>query len=499
MKRDLEILVNQLRITLGKIELALDSIDEAIVWTSEDASIQWCNATFTHLVRSDHCQRIEVIDKNLIDILPLIEQAQAVSRSEHPVLKVLQDRLEKTEYEFQKPDRRLFLEISGSCLQLKGGERTAVMVIRDITERKRAEKLKVENDELQHQNKLANIRQTFGRYVSDEIAEQILTSSKGLKLGGEVRKITILTSDLRGFTATSEKCSPEQIVEILNLYFSKMADVIISYQGTIDEFMGDGILVLFGSITTREDDAARAVACAVAMQLAMKDVNVKMNERGLTPIEMGIGINTGEVVVGNIGSEKRTKYGVVGQQVNLTYRIESYSTGGEILISESTLLEVGSIVKIDGQKQVQPKGVQQPITIYKVGGISGKYNLFLPQEEEVFLPLSEGIPVQYRVINGKQISGKAFEGRLIKLSAKGAEICTDREREDNLPSWLSNLKLNLFSKYYGRIKVSEDIYAKILENPTESGSFYISFTYKPPDAAARLDALYKKLSLTHKS
>ena len=113
MKRDLEILVNQLRITLGKIELALDSIDEAIVWTSEDATIQWCNATFTHLVRSDHCQRIEVIDKNLIDILPLIEQAQAVSRSEHPVLKVLQDRLEKTEYEFQKPDRRLFLEISG--------------------------------------------------------------------------------------------------------------------------------------------------------------------------------------------------------------------------------------------------------------------------------------------------------------------------------------------------------------------------------------------------
>src|SRR4028119_805909 len=146
--------------------------------------------------------------------------------------------------------------------------------------------------------------------------------------------------------------------------------------------MGDGILVLFGAPTLREDDATRAVACAVAMQLAMVTVNNKMKEWGLPKLEMGIGINTGEVVVGNIGSDKRTKYGVVGSQVNLTYRIESYTVGGQILISESTLNEVASIVKIDGQKEIKPKGVQQPITIYEIGGIGGGYNLFLSREEE---------------------------------------------------------------------------------------------------------------------
>ena len=120
-------------------------------------------------------------------------------------------------------------------------------------------------------------------------------------------------------------------------------------------------------ITSRENYLERAVACALAMQLAMESVNQQIEAWGLALLEMGIGINTGEVVVGNIGSEKRTKYGLVGNKVNLTYRIESYSTGGEILISETTLQEVGeSLLIIDGQKLVPPKGVKQPINIYVI-------------------------------------------------------------------------------------------------------------------------------------
>ena len=292
--------------------------------------------------------------------------------------------------------------------------------------RERTADLARANVDLEKRNAL--IRQVFGRYSSDRIVAQLLESPEGLKLGGERRKITILTSDLRGFTSLSERMQPEEVIHILNLYLEQMADVITSYEGTIDEFMGDGILVLFGAPTTREDDTVRAVACACAMQLAMGAVNERMKQMGLLPLEMGIGINTGEVVVGNIGSEKRTKYGIVGSQVNLTYRIESYTTGGQILISETTLNDTRSVVKIGGQKQVKPKGVQEPITIYEVIGIAGFYNLYLPpKEEEIFLPVAEDIPLQYTILDGKHVSDAIFKGRLVKLSIKGAEIRAEHQ------------------------------------------------------------------------
>ena len=336
------------------------------------------------------------------------------------------------------------------------------------------------------------IRKTFGRYLTAQVVANLLENPEGLKLGGERRKITILTSDIRGFTAQSERLSPEEVIKIINLYLGYMADVITKYQGTIDEFMGDGILVLFGAPTAREDDAKRAVACAVAMQLAMNAVNEKMKELGLPPLQMGIGINTGEVVVGNIGSEKRCKYGVVGSQVNLTYRIESYTTGGQIFISVATLKEVGSIVRIDGQKEVQPKGVKEPITIYEIGGIDGEYNLFLSKEEEVFFPLLEELPIQYMLLAGKHLSETLFQGSLVQLSAQGAKVhCSNREHQ-GVPDALSNIKLNLLTQN-NPVETSEDVYAKVWEEPAEIGSFYIHFTAKPPDVEARLDSLYKSI------
>lgn len=171
-----------------------------------------------------------------------------------------------------------------------------------------------------------------------------------------------------------------EVVKILNFYLEYMADAIAKERGTIDEFMGDGILVLFGAPISRVDDAEGAVACAVAMQQAMIPVNKQMKEWKLRPLEMGIGINTAEVVVGNIGSEKRTKYGIVGSQVNLTYPIESYTTGGQVLISEETFKDAGDIVVIDEQKKVQPKGVKEPICIYDVDGLGGGYDLYLAKD-----------------------------------------------------------------------------------------------------------------------
>lgn len=329
--------------------------------------------------------------------------------------------------------------------------------------------------QLRHEK--AHIRQAFGRYVDDEVADSILATPEGLKLGGNRQNITIFTSDLRGFTATSERLSSQEVVKILNFYFEKMADIITQYCGTIIEFMGDGILVLFGAPIAREDDATRAVACAVAMQLALKEVNQQMQEWDLPPLEMGIGINTGEVVVGNIGSEKRTKYGAVGSHVNLTYRIESYTSGGQIFIADSTYELVESVVKIDGIKQVQPKGVKEPISIYNVTGIDGQDKLFLSQESEQWLVLKQPINIQYTILEGKHIGKNVFQGSIVELSEKGAKIYSYERREDDFPPDLSNIKLDILDKDFSSDRT---IYAKV-SAIKENNSFVARFTSLPPD------------------
>ncbi len=344
----------------------------------------------------------------------------------------------------------------------------------------------------------SEIRKIFGRYLTDQVVASLLESPQGLDIGGQKEKITILTSDLRGFTALSERLPPDEVVKILNLYLGYMTDVITSYQGTIDEFMGDGILVLFGAPTPRANDASRAVACAVAMQLAMVEVNQKIKEQGWPQLEMGIGINTGEVVVGNIGSEKRTKYSVIGSQVNLTFRIESYTIGGQILISESTYQEVGQSLQIDGNKEVKPKGVKEPITIYEVGGIGEEYNLFLSKQEELFLPLPEAIPIRYAILDGKHVNDSLLQGSLVKLSLKGAQVHSHSLEGRTLPEPLSNIKLNLLTST-NQTEANLDIYAKVLEKPAEPGSFYLRFTAQPPAVQARLEELYKRAKIPSNS
>ncbi|MEN8446622.1 MAG: adenylate/guanylate cyclase domain-containing protein, partial [Cyanobacteria bacterium J06555_13] len=327
----------------------------------------------------------------------------------------------------------------------------------------------------------------------------LLEHPEGQRMGGERRKITILTSDLRGFTAISERLPPEMVIKVLNFYFEYMADVISRHSGTIDELMGDGILVLFGAPIRREDDAKRAIACAVAMQLAMSEVNQTIQEWGLAPLEMGIGIHTGEVVVGNIGSEKRTKYGVVGSPVNLTYRIESFTTGGQLLISEETLAAADGLAQIRGQREVRPKGIAQPITIYDVGGVGAPYNLVLPQEEEVFYPLAQPVAVLFNVVSGKHMDGPLFSGRLVQLSKKGA-LLQVAAAEQSLICSLSNLKLNFLANTSDDANhLGEDFYAKVLEKSAavselDPTALHLRFTGRSGAIAAQLDQLYQSIS-----
>ena len=332
------------------------------------------------------------------------------------------------------------------------------------------------------------IRRTFGRYLSDEIVTTLLENPEGQKLGGDRREITILTSDLRGFTVISEQLPPETVIKILNFYLGKMSAVIIKHGGTIDEFMGDGILVLFGAPNKRDDDAIRAIACAVEMQLAMSEVNKTMADWGLSEIEMGIGIHTGEVVVGNIGSLQRTKYGVVGSPVNLTYRIESFTIGGQILTSEATLNAAGPAVEVADSQAVYPKGVADPITIYDIASVGAPYHLALEKPKESFYFLEQPMLVRLKLVKEKQIANSTFVAQIVALSEKGALIDTEAEVVETAQP-LSNLKLNFLS-LQGTL-TTQDIYAKVTQKVDEKNQLYIHFTSVPPAIDQHLEALRK--------
>lgn len=219
------------------------------------------------------------------------------------------------------------------------------------------------------------IRKVFGRYLTDEVAETLLDSPDGLSLGGERREITILMADIRGFTSLSSHLDPEDVLTLVNNFLAGMTEVIVRYGGTIDEFIGDAILVLFGAPRAMDNHAERAVACAIEMQMAMTRVNQLNVQAGFPCVETGIGINTGEVVIGNIGSETRAKYGVVGHNVNFTSRIEAYTQGGQILISERTQQSCVDIVDCKLAMTVEPKGFDQAVNLFEVLAIRGAYNL----------------------------------------------------------------------------------------------------------------------------
>ncbi len=215
------------------------------------------------------------------------------------------------------------------------------------------------------------IRATFGRYVSDEVATKLLDQPEGLELGGDLRMVTILMSDIRHFSSICERLEPPDVMRLLNTYLGAMTDIIMAFGGTVDEFIGDGILAIFGAPVSRDDDAERAVRCALRMQSAVADINREYAAAGLPQISMGVGINTGSVVVGNIGSEKRSKYGIVGHNVNLTSRIEQCTEGGEILASQSTLDRLAPGYRFGRRKVVRVKGIHGKVALRRIIRFNG--------------------------------------------------------------------------------------------------------------------------------
>ncbi|MEH6585465.1 MAG: adenylate/guanylate cyclase domain-containing response regulator [Halioglobus sp.] len=210
------------------------------------------------------------------------------------------------------------------------------------------------------------IRATFGRYLSDEIVTEILERPEGLELGGDLRRVTIMMSDIRGFTTLSEQLAPAQVVTMLNRYLGAMTDIIMAHNGTIDEFIGDAILAVFGAPQRRDDDADRAVQCALEMQAAMEEINRLNREDGLPEINTGIALNTGDVIAGNIGSERRSKYGFVGHPMNVTSRIEDVTAAGEILIADSTLQSLNNQYRTGECRELNVKGIDELLQVHQI-------------------------------------------------------------------------------------------------------------------------------------
>ncbi len=324
------------------------------------------------------------------------------------------------------------------------------------------------------------VRRTFGRYLTEQVVQQLLDSPDGLKLGGHRAFVTIMMTDLRGFTSMCGSMVPEDVVRLLNHYLETMTRIIARYGGTIDEFIGDAILVVFGAPLPIENAETRAVACSIQMLNAMVEVNRWNTERGLPAVEMGIGVHSGEVVLGNIGSELRAKYGIVGSTINLTSRVESFTVGGQVLISEATRERCADALTLGGSQVVSPKGVKGTLTIHEVFAVAAPFDVRLQGTLEKLVAPRAPLELRYGLVKNKQVAELSHVAHVEALSEQGMEL---RVAED-LPA-LSDLQLRVLD---GGALRPGDLYGKVLKANVRASVVYLRLTSVPPELRPVLDA-----------
>ena len=310
------------------------------------------------------------------------------------------------------------------------------------------------------------------------------------KIGQEFlsREVTILFADLRGFTAMVANQPAGIVIKILNPCLIKMSEIIFKHQGTIDKFMGDSIMVLFGAPVQRPDDVQRALACAVEMQITMDAINLEHKEQGMPELYMGIGINTGEVLAGTLGSDLYSEYTVIGDEVNLASRIEAFSLRGQVLIGHSTFERSEGFIETGDPIDIYVKGKSLPVSLREVLGIPS-LDLKVPRKE---VRRSHRIevkqPFEFQVIDNGVVMPEVHRGTILDISYHGALLQLERE----LPIY-TEIKLSFdlpMVDYQAR-----DIYTKILKRiPTGEGVRMGSeFTSIPPEANMKIQLFVQLL------
>lgn len=276
------------------------------------------------------------------------------------------------------------------------------------------------------------------------------------------REVTIVLADLRGFTSISEHCPPSAVLGMLNRYLGRMSEIIFRHEGAIDKFMGDSIMVLFGAPVGHDDDVRRALACAVEMQLAMEEVNRDNRRLGMPELYMGIGINTGTVMAGLLGSELYSEYTVIGDEVNLASRIEAFSLRGQILVSRNTWERCRDFVKTGDPMEVHVKGRSEPVTVREVLAIPA-LGMEVPRQEIRRSPrIQVKIPFSYQMVKSKIVVPQIHAGTIMDISYHGVLAEVGQELEP-----LSEIKLGLDLSLVGY--KATDVYAKVLKSRREDG------------------------------
>ncbi len=258
-------------------------------------------------------------------------------------------------------------------------------------------------------NRMKVSLRSFMRFAPQQLVQEVVLEGKELMLGGDRREVTLLFSDLRGFTQFAERTRPEEVVQILNVHFDAMVRIISDHGGYVVDFLGDSLFAVFGAPQSDPNHAFQAIKCALTMQLTRQRLNDELAAPYLPRLEMGIGINSGSCVVGNMGSQVRIKYGVVGHAVNLAARIETFTVGGQVLISEASRLLVENLVSVSGPFEAYGKGVEGVMQIWEVRGLRHDPDLTLPPTVPGLTPLSQPTPMHFRLITGKQIAPELYQ------------------------------------------------------------------------------------------
>lgn len=344
------------------------------------------------------------------------------------------------------------------------------MLQKQASELQAAKEIHRLNEQLKSRNEL--LHQIFGRYFSEEVVDVIFEHPEGAAIGGEKREVTVMMSDLRGFTSASENLEPDAVTDLINFYFGEMVEVITKYHGIVIEFLGDGILAVFGAPLPSNQQSLDAVAAAICMQNKMREVNEYCIKQGYPTLEMGIGIHRGEVFIGNVGSEKMMRYNVIGKTVNQCSRIEGFSVGGQVLVSGETLQYIHCPVEVRKRVEVTAKGVSKPIPVYEVMEIGGAYQCSLDKVvSDVMYPVD--IPVTFNLypIEGKVVMENPISARLERFSEKRAVVVS----EGNAGDLMEYMDVEIFAAEQGGRAIFTNVYAKIMA--VEKNRITLHFTH----------------------
>jgi adenylate cyclase len=295
----------------------------------------------------------------------------------------------------------------------------------------------------------------------------------------ESRRVTILLSDLRGFTATTERHSAIAMVEALNRYLEKMSEIILRHGGSIDKFMGDSIMALFGAPEPLHNDIEAALRCAIQMQVAMEEINAVNQALGMAPLFMGIGINTGEVIAGHLGSHYHSEYTVIGDEVNLASRVEAHSLRGQILLSEKVYTKANGFINIGQINEVFVKGKKSVVRMFELLGVTSAPAVQVPAGDIRIGPRVEvDMPLNFQLIEGKSVLPDKIFGRIVDISYGGMYIQSQAE----LPLFC-DVKMKLALSLLAQEQA--DVYGKVLRMTAVADGFEYRIEFTSIDVQAQ--------------